>query len=86
MSTHLSIPQPGPERATKRSVSLASSLVEEVERRIGKKGFSAVVAEALEQWLAMAKLREVIAMDRAEFGPVPEDVMRRVEAEWSAND
>ena len=85
MSSH-SIHQPAPERATKRSISLAASLVEEVERRIGKQGFSAVVAEALEQWLAMAKLRELVAADRKEFGPIPEESMRKAEAEWSAND
>jgi Arc/MetJ-type ribon-helix-helix transcriptional regulator len=86
MSSNLSIQQPAPERAVKRSVSLAASLVEEVERRIGKKGFSAVIAEALEQWLAMAKLRELIAADRKEFGPIPEEAMRRAEAQWSASD
>jgi hypothetical protein len=73
------------DRATKRSISLASSLVEEVEERIGESGFSAVVAEALEQWLAMAKLREVIAADRKEFGPVSQEALRRAEDEWSAN-
>lgn len=85
MSGH-SIHGPVPERAAKRSISLPASLVEEVERRIGNWGFSAVVAEALEQWLATAKLRELVESDRTEFGPIPEEEMRRAEEEWSARD
>ena len=83
MSAHAE--SPIPERATKRSISLASSLVDEVEERTGKTGFSAVIAEALEQWLAMAKLREVVAADRLEFGAVSDDALRRAEEEWSAS-
>ena len=83
MSTHAQ--SPIPERATKRSISLASSLVDEVEERTGKTGFSAVIAEALEQWLAMAKLREVVTADRSEFGAVSDDALRRAEEEWSAS-
>lgn len=71
-----------PERAAKRSVSLANSLVKEVEERIGKRGFSAVVAEALEHWLAMDKLREVVAADRRDFGPVSDEARRQAEQEW----
>ena len=82
MSAHAQ--SPIPERATKRSISLAASLVDEVEERTGKTGFSAVIAEALEQWLAMAKLREVVVADRLEFGAVSDDALRRAEDEWSA--
>ncbi|GAA2804678.1 hypothetical protein GCM10010441_31830 [Kitasatospora paracochleata] len=81
MSTHA---MPNPERATKRSVSLPGSLVEEIEERTGKTGFSSVVSEALEQWLAMAKLREVIEADRR-HGPVSEDARRWAEDQWSAS-
>ncbi|WP_328768544.1 hypothetical protein [Streptomyces sp. NBC_00286] len=73
---------PIPERAGKRSVSLPQSLIKEVEDRTGKTGFSAVVSEALEQWLAMAKLREVIEADEREFGPVGDEALRPAEAEW----
>ncbi|MFG2561240.1 hypothetical protein [Streptomyces sp. NPDC048496] len=71
-----------PERAGKRSVSLAQSLIKEVEERTGKNGFSSVVAEALEEWLAAAKLREVVAADRKAFGSVSAKARRQAEQEW----
>lgn len=45
-------------------------------------GGVAVVPEPLEQRLAMAKLREVIAEDRQAFGEVSEVVRRQAEREW----
>ncbi|WP_432158717.1 hypothetical protein [Streptomyces sp. bgisy153] len=80
MSTHAV--SPTPERAGKRSVSLPQSLIKEIEARTGKIGFSAVVSEALEQWLAMAKLREVADADERQYGPVGADALRRAESEW----
>ncbi|GAA4914390.1 hypothetical protein ACFPM3_22820 [Streptomyces coeruleoprunus] len=71
-----------PERAGKRSVSLPQSLIKEIEERTGKTGFSAVVSEALEHWLAMAKLREVIDEDRRTFGPVSDEARLQAEKEW----
>lgn len=73
---------PIPERAGKRSVSLPQSLIKEVEARTGKTGFSSVVSEALEQWLAMAKIREVVEADEREFGPIGDEALRRAETEW----
>ncbi|MCQ6556519.1 hypothetical protein NPS70_25545 [Streptomyces sp. C10-9-1] len=70
------------ERAGKRSVSLAQSLIKEIEERTGTSGFSSVVAEALEEWLASQKLREVVAADRKEFGPVSAEARRQAEQEW----
>ncbi|OKK21075.1 hypothetical protein AMK16_11940 [Streptomyces sp. CB00455] len=70
------------ERAGKRSVSLAQSLIKEVEERAGKSGFSSVVAEALEEWLAAQKLREVVTADRKAFGPVSAEARRQAEQEW----
>ncbi|MET9519013.1 hypothetical protein [Streptomyces sp. NPDC002994] len=80
MSSHVT--SRAPERAAKRSVSLANSLVKEVEGRIGKRAFSSVVSEALEHWLAMDKLREVVAADRREFGQVSDEARRQAEQEW----
>lgn len=80
MSSHAA-PQ-AVERAGKRSVSLAQSLIKEVEERAGKSGFSSVVAEALEEWLAAQKLREVVTADRKAFGPVSAEVRRQAEQEW----
>ncbi|QKW21169.1 hypothetical protein HUT16_20785 [Kitasatospora sp. NA04385] len=70
------------ERAGKRSVSLAQSLINEVEERTGRTGFSSVVAEALEEWLAAQKLREVVTADREEFGPVSAEALEQAEREW----
>ncbi|MFJ1755702.1 hypothetical protein [Kitasatospora sp. NPDC088134] len=70
------------ERAGKRSVSLAQSLINEVEERTGRTGFSSVVSEALEEWLAAQKLREVVAADREEFGPVSAEALEQAEQEW----
>ncbi|MFF5716178.1 hypothetical protein [Streptomyces buecherae] len=70
------------ERAGKRSVSMAQSLIKEVEERTGKSGFSSVVAEALEEWLATQKLREVVAADQEAFGPVSPEARRQAEQEW----
>lgn len=70
------------ERAGKRSVSLAQSLINEVEERTGRTGFSSVVSEALEEWLAAQKLREVVTADREEFGPVSAEALEQAEREW----
>jgi hypothetical protein len=43
------------ERLRKLSVSLPSSLVKALERRAGTGGVSAILFEAAEQWVAMAK-------------------------------
>ncbi|MFE1317241.1 hypothetical protein [Kitasatospora phosalacinea] len=70
------------ERAGKRSVSLSQSLINEVEERTGPNGFSSVVSEALEEWLAAQKLREVVAADHEAFGPVSAEALQQAEQEW----
>ncbi|MFJ3776659.1 hypothetical protein ACIPX0_33690 [Streptomyces sp. NPDC090075] len=40
------------------------------------------MSEALEQWPAMAKLREVVEADEQEIGPVDAEAPRRAEDEW----
>jgi hypothetical protein len=80
MSSHVT-PQ-ATERAGERSVSPARSLMREGEERTGKNGFSSVVAEALEEWLAAQKLHEVVTADREEFGPVSDEARRQAEQEW----
>lgn len=45
----------------KYSVSLPEELAEAVRSHVGSGGFSAYVAEALEQRVAMDKLRELVA-------------------------
>ncbi|HEY5835487.1 hypothetical protein [Streptomyces sp.] len=45
----------------KYSISLPEELAETVRQHVGAGGFSAYVAEALEQRVAMDKLREIVA-------------------------
>ncbi|MFH9982118.1 hypothetical protein ACH4ND_23315 [Streptomyces sp. NPDC017179] len=45
----------------KYSISLPEALAEAVRTHVGPGGFSAYVAEALEQRVAMDKLREIVA-------------------------
>ncbi|MGI5197127.1 hypothetical protein ACQEVY_26450 [Streptomyces sp. CA-288835] len=45
----------------KYSISLPEDLAETVRTHVGPGGFSAYVAEALEQRVAMDKLREIVA-------------------------
>lgn len=45
----------------KYSVSLPEDLAEAVRAHVGKGGFSAYITEALEQRVAMDKLREIVA-------------------------
>ncbi|AQW53133.1 hypothetical protein [Streptomyces violaceusniger] len=45
----------------KYSISLPEELAESVRAQVGPGGFSAYVAEALEQRVAMDKLREIVA-------------------------
>ncbi|WP_354638607.1 hypothetical protein [Kitasatospora camelliae] len=45
----------------KYSISLPEDLAETVRAHVGPGGFSAYVAEALEQRVAMEKLREIVA-------------------------
>ncbi|MFD7645794.1 hypothetical protein ACFV4P_34705 [Kitasatospora sp. NPDC059795] len=45
----------------KYSISLPENLAETVRAHVGPGGFSAYVAEALEQRVAMDKLREIVA-------------------------
>ncbi len=70
--------------AVRRSVSLRADLAAEVDERADKNGFSAVVAEALEHWLAMAKLREVVEADR-ELGDITDEERQWAEDAWHAS-
>ncbi|MYY11210.1 hypothetical protein GT204_20440 [Streptomyces sp. SID4919] len=45
----------------KYSISLPEDLAEAVRAHVGPGGFSAYIAEALEQRVAMEKLREIVA-------------------------
>jgi hypothetical protein len=70
----------------KRSISFDESVLREAELRITESGgnLSAFVNAALLHELQVARGRELLAEDDAEFGAVPAEVETQVLAEWPA--
>ena len=70
----------------KRSISFDESVLREAELRIAGSGgnLSAFVNAALLHELQVARGRELLAEDDAEFGAVPAEVETQVLAEWPA--
>lgn len=68
----------------KRSISFDESVLAEAERLSQERGgnLSAFVNEAVEKQLKVALGRKLIEEDIKRFGPIPESVRRRIEAEW----
>lgn len=68
----------------KRSISFDESVLAEAERLSQERGgnLSAFVNEAVEKQLKVAFGRKLIEEDIERFGPIPESVVRRIEAEW----
>jgi hypothetical protein len=68
----------------KRSISFDESVLREAELRIAELGgnLSAFVNAALLHELQVARGRELLAEDDAEFGAVPAEVESQVLAEW----
>ncbi|MFE9421915.1 hypothetical protein ACFYNO_03005 [Kitasatospora sp. NPDC006697] len=71
-----------PDYAIKVSVSMPGSVVEDIKARVGKRGFSRYVTEAVERRIALDKLGELVGDYLAENGPFSEAVTREVEQEW----
>lgn len=65
------------------TVSLPDELVEKLKRKAGEGRVSAYVAQAVEEYTERETLAEVLAAWEAET-PVPEEVKRRVDAEFDA--
>jgi hypothetical protein len=70
----------------KRSISFDESALREAELRLAESGgsLSAFVNAALLHELQLARGRELLAEDDAEFGAVPTEVETQVLAEWPA--
>lgn len=66
---------------TKISVTVPTEVLAEV-RDLGPDNLSAVVADALRQWSASARLGRLLDELDAVYGLVPADVAADVEAEW----
>ena len=66
----------------KVSVSLPAPLVERIKKKVGSRGVSRYVAEALEYEERRQALRDWLADQDREHGPVPDDLMQEVRRQW----
>lgn len=66
----------------KVSVSLPSPLVERIKQKVGSRGVSGYVAQALEHEERRQALRDWLMDQDRSHGPVPEDMMQEVRRQW----
>lgn len=66
----------------KISISLPSPLVERIKNKVGSRGVSRYVAEALEHEERRQALRDWLADQDDQFGPIPDKVMQEVRRQW----
>jgi post-segregation antitoxin (ccd killing protein) len=66
----------------KVSVTLPADLLERIRGRVGARGLSSYVAEALEDEERRSALRAWLSEQDAEHGPVPASVLEEVQTEW----
>lgn len=70
----------------KVSVTLPSSLVERIKARVGPRGVSRYVAEALEAEERREALRAWLVSQDVEHGSIPAEVMEEVRQQWLGGD
>jgi hypothetical protein len=68
----------------KRSISFDESVLAEAERLSQQRGgnLSAFVNAAVERELKVALGKKLIEEDIEKYGPIPEEISMRIEAEW----
>src|SRR5450755_1541738 len=66
----------------KVSVTLPAGLLERIRGRVGARGLSSYVAEALEDEERRSALRAWLAQQDDEYGPVPASLLEEVRNEW----
>lgn len=67
-------------RFAKVSVTLDPKVAAELREVAGPRGVSSFVNEAVRQQLQARRVQKLLAEMDDEFGPVPEDVVREIEA------
>jgi hypothetical protein len=67
---------------TKWSVSVEQALAARVETHVGDRGLSSFVSRAVEHELERDLLGDFLDELDAEFGPLPDDLVERVDGEW----
>ncbi len=70
----------------KVSVSLPAPLVRRIKEKVGSRGVSRYVTEALEHEERRQALRDWLASQDRIHGPVPDDVMQEVRRQWLGAD
>ncbi|MGH9055734.1 MAG: hypothetical protein ACRDYY_07720 [Acidimicrobiales bacterium] len=70
----------------KVSVSLPAPLVERIRNKVGSRGVSRYVAEALEHEERRQALRDWLAGQDQEHGTIPDNVMQEVRRQWLGAD
>jgi Arc/MetJ-type ribon-helix-helix transcriptional regulator len=70
----------------KVSVSLPSGLVDRIRHKVGARGLSAYVAQTLEAEERREALRDWLAEQDTDHGPIPADVMEEVRRQWLGDD
>ncbi len=66
---------------TKISMTLESDIEAELRQVAGAGGISAFVNEAVRQQLQAVRLRRLLDEMEAQFGPIPEEIRREVDAQ-----
>lgn len=70
----------------KVSITLPAPLVERIKKKVGSRGVSRYVAEALEPEERRQALRVWLADQDREHGTIPDDVMEEVRRQWLGAD
>jgi Arc/MetJ-type ribon-helix-helix transcriptional regulator len=66
----------------KKSVTLDSDLVVEIEQLVGAGGFSAFVNEGARMRLTVERGRAAVSAFEEEHGPISDEALARVDAQW----
>jgi hypothetical protein len=69
-------------KVRKVSVSMPEELADAVRARTGAGGFSRYVTDAVEEQVRLDLLDDLVAEFEAEYGPIPEELVREAIREW----
>jgi post-segregation antitoxin (ccd killing protein) len=70
----------------KVSVSLPVGLLERARERVGSRGLSRYVAQAMEAQERREALRDWLAGQDAEHGPISDEIAKEVRRQWLGDD
>jgi hypothetical protein len=70
----------------KVSVTLPAPLVERIKARVGARGLSRYIAQALEAQERREALRAWLGEQEAAYGPIPDELTEEVKRQWLGDD